>query len=225
MHGYLCIAARGADIIGGISLGVSAWATDSDTGKERPVTCVNGWLNGARQVPSPNINERPDQEVSAVVLHSISLPPGEFGGDHIEALFCNRLVPEAHPYFARIAGLKVSAHLLIRRDGECVQFAPFEARAWHAGRSRWFDGHRMRDELNDFSIGIELEGDPSTPYREAQYRRLAQVLHDLFDAYPLITPERLTSHARIAPLRKDDPGPSFDWAYLRRCLQCRESMP
>lgn len=183
--------------------------------------CHDGWLDGARRAPSPNVNERPEREISAVVVHSISLPPGQFGGEHIEELFTNRLDPEAHPYFASIAGLKVSAHLLIRRDGECVQFAPFEARAWHAGRSSWFDGHCLRRELNDFSIGIELEGDEVSPYRDAQYRALAKVLHALFDAYPEITPQRLTSHARIAPLRKTDPGPSFDWAYLRRCLQHR----
>nr|WP_300309669.1 1,6-anhydro-N-acetylmuramyl-L-alanine amidase AmpD [Halomonas sp.] len=183
---------------------------------------VNGWLEGVRCVPSPNVNQRPEGEVSAVVLHSISLPPGQFGGDDIERLFTNRLDGEAHPYFATIAGLQVSAHLLIRRDGECVQFAPFEARAWHAGRSRWFDGHRWRRELNDFSIGIELEGDEASAYSDAQYQCLAKVLHALFLSYPEITPQRVTSHARVASLRKTDPGPAFDWAYLRQCLACPE---
>lgn len=167
---------------------------------------------------SANHNARPEDEISAVVLHSISLPPGRFGGGDIERLFTNRLDADAHPYFAGIAHLRVSAHLLIRRDGECVQFVPFERRAWHAGRSRWFDGERERVELNDFSIGIELEGDEVSPYREAQYRALARVLAALFHRYPAITPARVTSHARIAPLRKSDPGPAFDWAYLSRCL-------
>lgn len=180
--------------------------------------CNQGWLDNVRRVISPNVNERPEGEVSAVVLHSISLPPGQFGGDHIERLFTNQLDPDAHSYFATIAGLEVSAHVLIRRDGECVQFASFAARTWHAGRSQWHDGHTLRRELNDFAVGIELEGDELTPYREAQYRSLAAVLHALFDAYPAITPARITSHARVAPLRKTDPGPAFDWAYLRHCL-------
>ncbi|KXS38854.1 MAG: AmpD protein [Halomonadaceae bacterium T82-2] len=177
-----------------------------------------GWLATVRRVVSPNANARPDGEISALVLHSISLPPGEFGGDAIERLFTNRLAPEAHPAFRDIAALRVSAHLLIRRDGECVQFVPFEQRAWHAGRSRWFDGTRERVELNDFSIGIELEGDEITPYRERQYRRLAEVTRSLVAAYPALDDTRITSHARIAPLRKSDPGPAFDWAYFRQCL-------
>ncbi|MGQ7247467.1 1,6-anhydro-N-acetylmuramyl-L-alanine amidase AmpD [Halomonas sp. V046] len=180
--------------------------------------CRQGWLDGARRVPSPNANDRPEREVSAVVLHSISLPPGVFGGDHIEQLFTNRLNPDEHPYFATIAGLRVSAHLLIRRDGECVQFVGCNERAWHAGRSCWFDGRVERRELNDFAVGIELEGDEVTAYRLAQYRTLARVLRALFAAYPTITPDRVTSHARIAPLRKADPGPSFDWAYMRQYL-------
>ncbi|MBZ9540294.1 MULTISPECIES: 1,6-anhydro-N-acetylmuramyl-L-alanine amidase AmpD [Modicisalibacter] len=178
----------------------------------------NGWLVPARQVVSPNANERPAGEISALVLHSISLPPGEFGGDAIERLFTNTLDPAGDPFFATIAGLRVSAHLLIRRDGECVQFVPFTRRAWHAGRSRWFDGERERVELNDFSIGIELEGDEITPYRERQYRCLAEVTRALLAVYPALDARRITSHARIAPLRKSDPGPAFDWAYFRQCL-------
>ncbi|MDR5904702.1 1,6-anhydro-N-acetylmuramyl-L-alanine amidase AmpD [Franzmannia qiaohouensis] len=179
-----------------------------------------GWLDAARRLPSPNRNARPAGEVSALVLHSISLPPGEFGGGDIERLFTNRLDPAAHPYFAGIAGLRVSAHLLIRRDGECVQFVPFDERAWHAGRSRWFDPQRRceRVELNDFSIGIELEGDEVSAYREAQYRVLARIITALCEHYPALTPGRITGHARIAPLRKSDPGPAFDWAFMRRCL-------
>lgn len=167
----------------------------------------------ARQVHSPNQDERPAGEISALVLHSISLPPGRFGGDAIERLFTNRLEASAHPYFAAIAGLRVSAHLLIRRDGECVQFVPFDRRAWHAGRSRW----QGRRALNDFAVGIELEGD-ARPFREAQYRRLAGVTAALLRDYPELSAERIVGHEHVAPLRKSDPGPSFDWHYFRRCL-------
>lgn len=177
-----------------------------------------GWLAGARRVPSPNHNARPDGEVSLLVLHSISLPPGEFGGEAIERLFTNRLDPTAHPFFAEIAGLRVSAHLLIRRDGECVQFVPFHERAWHAGRSRWRDGEVERTGLNDFSVGIELEGDEVSPYTLAQYRALAQATRALLASYAALTPERITSHAHVAPLRKSDPGPAFDWACFRQHL-------
>lgn len=196
------------------------------------------WLSAARRVESPNANERQAGEVSAVVLHGISLPPGEFGGEAIERLFTNTLDPKAHPAFAPIAALRVSAHLLVRRDGECVQFVAFDRRAWHAGKSRWFDESRAtdatsgeeragsvsarhgrwREGLNDFTVGIELEGTDERPYCDAQYRTLAAVLRALIDRYPAITETRITGHARIAPLRKTDPGPAFDWAYLRRCL-------
>ncbi|ATJ81660.1 1,6-anhydro-N-acetylmuramyl-L-alanine amidase AmpD [Halomonas beimenensis] len=177
-----------------------------------------GWLEEARRVPSPNRNARPDGEISLLVLHSISLPPGRFGGDAIERLFTNRLDPAAHPFFAEIAGLEVSAHLLIRRDGECVQFVPFHERAWHAGRSRWRDGGVERRGLNDFSVGIELEGDEVTPYALAQYRTLARVTRALMARYPALTPDRITGHAHVAPLRKTDPGPAFDWAFFRQRL-------
>ncbi|MEC9482008.1 MAG: 1,6-anhydro-N-acetylmuramyl-L-alanine amidase AmpD [Halomonas sp.] len=177
-----------------------------------------GWLAEARHVPSPNYNARPSGEISALVLHSISLPPGCFGGDAIERLFTNTLDTAAHPYYAGLEGLQVSAHLLIRRDGECVQFVAFDARAWHAGRSRWHDGERERSGLNDFSIGIELEGDEIHAYTERQYRTLAACIRALMRAYPQLDEHRITGHARIAPLRKTDPGPAFDWAYLRRCL-------
>lgn len=178
-----------------------------------------GWLEGARRVPSPNCDQRPEGEVSLLVLHAISLPPGEFGGDGIERLFTNRLDPAAHPFFAEIAGLEVSAHLLIRRDGECVQFVPFEARAWHAGRSRWRDGTRERQALNDFAVGIELEGDEVTPFTAAQYRALATATASLLTTYPALTAERITGHAHVAPLRKRDPGPAFDWAFFRQTLE------
>jgi AmpD protein len=177
-----------------------------------------GWLVEARQVPSSNQDMRPEGEISAVVLHSISLPPGEFGGEHIERLFTNSLDVTAHPFFSGIAHLRVSAHLLIRRDGECVQFVPFERRAWHAGRSCWIDRGRARRALNDFTVGIELEGDEIHAYRDAQYRVLAAVFQALMASYPEIDAARITSHARVAPLRKNDPGPAFDWAYFRQCL-------
>ncbi|MCK0744475.1 1,6-anhydro-N-acetylmuramyl-L-alanine amidase AmpD [Chromohalobacter nigrandesensis] len=179
----------------------------------------NHWLTTARHVVSPNHNARPEEEISALVLHSISLPPGCFGGEDIERLFTNRLDPAAHPYFATIHALRVSAHVLIRRDGEAVQFVGFDRRAWHAGRSRWWDGQRERRELNDFSIGIELEGDEIHAYRDAQYQCLARVFQALHEHYPVLNLGRVTSHAHIAPLRKTDPGPAFDWAYFRRCLE------
>lgn len=175
-----------------------------------------GWLAGVRRVPSPNCDERPHGEVSLLVLHSISLPPGEYGGVHIENLFTNRLDPEAHPFFASLQGLRVSAHLLIRRNGECVQFVPFQRRAWHAGRSRWRDGEHWRIALNDFSIGIELEGNEVSAYTGAQYERLVEVTLDLVAAYPELETSRVAGHAQVAPLRKSDPGPAFDWAYFRQ---------
>lgn len=171
----------------------------------------NGWLQTARRVISPNCNERPAASaIDLIVIHGISLPPCQFGGEFIDALFTNTLDPAAHPYFAGIAELKVSAHLLIRRDGECVQYVPFHRRAWHAGRSS-FQG---RDECNDFSIGIELEGCDTIPYAALQYRRLAEVIAALCFEYPAITPQRIAGHSDIAPGRKTDPGAVFDWALL-----------
>jgi len=197
--------------------------TEEAFGIDNGEVIENHWLGSARRVVSPNANDRPMDEISAVVLHGISLPPGEFGGDAIERLFTNTLDPDAHPAFPAIVSLRVSAHLLIRRSGECVQFVPFDRRAWHAGKSRWLDGERpfqeqRREGLNDFTIGIELEGTDECAYREAQYRRLAIVLRTLIANYPAIAVERIIGHAQIAPLRKSDPGPAFDWAYLRRCL-------
>ena len=173
-----------------------------------------------RCVPSPNADERPAGEVSLIVLHAISLPPGQFGGDAIEALFTNQLDAKAHAYFSDIAHLRVSAHFLIRREGECVQFVETKRRAWHAGRSRWWDARceQWRQALNDFSIGIELEGDDQTPFTQAQYMTLVRLVDDLLANYPQLDLSRITSHARVAPLRKSDPGPAFDWAYFFQCL-------
>ena len=166
-----------------------------------------GWCSAARHCPSPNCNERPDGEVSLLVIHNISLPPGQFGTGQVEALFDNRLDPQAHPYFAGIAHLQVSAHFLIERDGTLIQFVSCNQRAWHAGVS-CFAG---REQCNDFSIGIELEGTDELPYSEAQYAVLAALSRELLRVYPGITAERICGHSDIAPGRKTDPGPAFDW--------------
>jgi AmpD protein len=180
----------------------------------------DGLWTMARQVESPNYDQRPNGEVSLLLIHAISLPPGKFSGDAIEALFTNRLVPEEHPFFAEISHLRVSAHFLIRRDGQCVQFVDTDHRAWHAGRSSWFDPRqrKWRAVLNDFSVGIELEGDDATPFTGAQYRTLVAATQWLISRYPLLDKTRITSHAHVAPLRKTDPGPAFDWAYYYQQL-------
>jgi AmpD protein len=175
-----------------------------------------GLLPGARQAPSPHCDDRPaDVTVDLLVIHNISLPPGEYGGPWIEQLFLNRLDPEAHPYFAAIAGLRVSAHLLIRRDGELIQFVDLRRRAWHAGPS-CFDG---RSACNDFSIGIELEGADSIPFTDAQYHALAAVSREIMRRFPAITPRRIAGHSDIAPGRKTDPGSAFDWKRYRALMQ------
>ncbi len=148
------------------------------------------------------------------MIHGISLPPDEYGGPWIDHLFTNRLDSGAHPYFEEIQGLRVSSHLLIRRDGELVQYVPLHLRAWHCGIS-CFAG---RERCNDFSIGIELEGSDEVPYAEAQYATLARVVALIQEAFPAITPERIVGHCDIAPERKTDPGPAFDWARLRTAL-------
>ena len=184
----------------------------------------SGWYKQARKVASPNCDPRPTDEVSLLVLHAISLPPGQFSGPAIEALFTNQLVADEHPYFAAIAHLRVSAHFLIRRDGECVQFVDTDQRAWHAGRSRWWDKQRMewRQALNDFSLGIELEGDDTTPFTKAQYHTLVEVVTWLKPRYSALNISRITSHAHVAPLRKTDPGPAFDWAYFHQLLNAND---
>jgi AmpD protein len=172
-------------------------------------------LQQARWQPSPNCDARPDPaDISLLVIHGISLPPGEFGGAHVDALFCNSLDAAAHPYFAEICHLRVSAHLFIGRDGALTQFVPFDRRAWHAGVSEF----RGRTACNDYSIGIELEGTDETPYTDAQYERLGVVAHALLSTYTGITPQRIVGHSDIAPGRKTDPGPAFDWARFRAAL-------
>ena len=164
-------------------------------------------LEGATYLPSENHNERPDTEISLVVIHNISLPPGEFGQRHIEDFFTNQLDVDAHPSFQSIKDLRVSAHLLIKRDGHIVQFVPFNKRAWHAGVS----SYQGRENCNDFSIGIELEGDDHTAYEPAQYQALNQTLEVLKSSYPITN---IVGHSDVAPGRKTDPGEAFDWSKL-----------
>jgi len=172
-----------------------------------------GLLAGATQIDSPNQDARPPgASLDLIVLHGISLPPGEYGGAWVEALFTNRLPPEEHPFFKSIEGLRVSAHLYIRRDGRIVQFVPFHSRAWHAGASVW--AHRLA--CNDFSIGIELEGCDEGPYETAQYVALHAAIDALERAYSSLRGAPIVGHSDIAPGRKTDPGPYFDWTRLRQ---------
>ena len=169
----------------------------------------------ARQVCSPNFDERPDGcELSLIVVHGISLPPGAYGGPEIDRFFTNTLEPDAHPYFAEITHLRVSSHLLVRRDGEVVQYVSFLKRAWHAGES----SYEGCSACNDFSIGIELEGQDEEPYTPLQYERLAEVIHSLTEAFPGLSTQRVAGHCDIAPRRKTDPGPAFEWGLLRQQL-------
>ncbi|MDI3323617.1 1,6-anhydro-N-acetylmuramyl-L-alanine amidase AmpD [Pontibacterium granulatum] len=172
----------------------------------------SGVVYGALQVPSPNFNDRPESEtVSLLVLHNISLPPGQFGGGYVERFFQNQLPVDEHPYFAEIQDLQVSAHLLIARDGAVTQFVNLNARAWHAGLSQ-FDG---REQCNDFSIGIELEGTDDQPFTDTQYAVLAELTQAIQLAYPAVMSDRIAGHSDIAPGRKTDPGPCFDWQRFR----------
>ncbi|WP_169450045.1 1,6-anhydro-N-acetylmuramyl-L-alanine amidase AmpD [Marinobacter orientalis] len=174
-----------------------------------------GRVSTARWCPSPNFSPRPEGAgISLLVIHNISLPPGQFGGDAIERFFCNQLDASEHPYFETIAAMKVSSHLLILRDGSAVQFVSLLNRAWHAGRS-CFEGEQ---ECNDFSVGIELEGTDDIPYTTAQYRTLADLSWRIMAAWPEITPQRITGHSDIAPGRKTDPGPAFNWSRYRQML-------
>jgi AmpD protein len=165
----------------------------------------NGLLADVRFVASPNCDERPAGDaVCLLVIHAISLPPGEFGGRGVEALFTNRLDPDQHPYYRKIAGLRVSAHFFIRRDGELIQFVPCDLRAWHAGASRWHDHERC----NDFSVGVELEGCDEQDFEAAQYKMLNRLIAALKQRYPIAA---IVGHSDIAHGRKTDPGPGFDW--------------
>jgi N-acetyl-anhydromuramoyl-L-alanine amidase len=169
------------------------------------------WLTNVTRRPSPNFDGRIDaQDISLLVIHCISLPPGQFNNDSIDQLFCNQLNPDQHPYFKEIYQLTVSAHVLIKRSGEIVQYVAFDKRAWHAGKSEY----KGRERCNDFSIGIELEGTEDTAYTDQQYSQLAAVIELLLQTYPRLSKRRITGHSDIAPGRKTDPGPSFDWQRL-----------
>jgi N-acetyl-anhydromuramoyl-L-alanine amidase len=179
------------------------------------IDATAGLLLGARQVLSPHFDERPPGVLpSLIVVHGISLPAGEFGGPWIDRLFSGNLPADAHPSFADLSALRVSAHAVIRREGAITQYVPFAARAWHAGES----AYKGRAACNDFSVGIELEGADQIAYTEPQYQSLAQLIAALCAAYPTLSIERLAGHSDIAPGRKTDPGPAFDWPRLRGLL-------
>ncbi|MGX7653292.1 1,6-anhydro-N-acetylmuramyl-L-alanine amidase AmpD [Shewanella putrefaciens] len=175
-----------------------------------------GWYSAARRSESPHFNQRPEAEVSLLVIHNISLPAGCFGLPYIDQLFKGCLDTSADDSFTELAGLQVSAHFLIRRDGECVQYVSCHDRAWHAGVSCYGE----RENCNDFSIGIELEGTDTEPYADAQYVRLVELTQALLIEYPLLNTKRIVGHCDIAPLRKTDPGQSFDWERYLRALRC-----
>lgn len=174
-----------------------------------------GWINECTHIKSPHFNERPTPlEISLLVIHNISLPPKEYGGNYITDLFMGTLDPTIHPYFEGIYQLEVSSHCLIRRTGEIIQYVSFLDRAWHAGKS-CFQG---REKCNDFSIGIELEGSDEDPYTDQQYRSLITLTKAIQKSYPLITNDRITGHCNIAPERKTDPGIAFDWNFYKNNL-------
>jgi AmpD protein len=177
---------------------------------------------GATQIASPNHDARPPgTEADLIVVHGISLPPGEFGGPWIDRLFTNALPPLAHPYFAEVASLRVSSHLVIKRNGAVTQYVKFTDRAWHAGKSSYCG----REACNDFSIGVELEGTDTLAYEDAQYAALAEAVAALCAAYPRLSPQRLVGHSDIAPGRKTDPGSAFDWTLARRLIAAAVSAP
>jgi N-acetyl-anhydromuramoyl-L-alanine amidase len=184
------------------------------------VDLKSGLMRGVRQIASPNRDLRPaGVETDLIVVHGISLPPGEFGGPWIDRLFTNTLPAEAHPYFDEVNSLRVSSHLVVMRDGAVTQYVKFTERAWHAGKSHY----RGRDACNDFSVGVELEGTDTLPYEAAQYGALAEVVAALCAAYPRLSADRLTGHSDIAPGRKTDPGPAFDWQLARRMIAAASS--
>jgi AmpD protein len=182
------------------------------------IDSATGLLSGVRQVLSPHCDARPAGTVAELlVVHGISLPPGEFGGPWIDRLFTGTLPPEAHPFFRELAAARLSAHALVRRDGAIVQYVPFGERAWHAGASQY----RGRSTCNDFSVGVELEGTDDTPYTEAQYQQLAALAAALLATYASLSAEHIVGHSDIAPGRKSDPGAAFDWPRFRALLSER----
>ena len=187
-------------------------------GRASTIDTVGEWFDDAIRISSPNFDHRPRGcDIDLIIVHGISLPPGEFGGPYIEQLFCNRLDPLAHESFRAVASMKVSSHLLIRRDGALLQFVSLVNRAWHAGESRFGD----RTRCNDFSIGIELEGADGIPYEASQYERLGEVCQSLIGRWPAISLDRIVGHSDVAPGRKTDPGPALDWQRLRGDLNSR----
>jgi len=175
---------------------------------------VDGKLDLARQIESPNFDKRPEGHISLIVVHCISLPAGHFGNDFVERLFCNQLRGDEHPDFTDLPNLKVSSHLFVRRDGEVLQFVPFHLRAWHAGQSC----HQGRQDCNDYSVGIELEGIDSGAYTDAQYEVLAEICSIMLTTWQLEI-QSIVGHSDIAPERKEDPGPGFDWQRLQAQLE------
>lgn len=176
----------------------------------------SGRLSSATFCPSPNFDARPvNVIIDLLVIHGISLPPGEFGTKAVQAFFCNQLDPKEHPYFEQIAALRVSSHLYISREGQIWQFVPFHLRAWHAGQSNFLG----RENCNNYSIGIELEGTDDIPYTQAQYAALVLCSNSIMACYPQITLDRIVGHSDIAPSRKTDPGPAFDWVYFQHLLK------
>ncbi len=179
------------------------------------IDVTSGLLKEARLQLSPNCDSRPNEsDIELIVIHGISLPPGKYGNDYIDQLFCNQLNPDEHPYFKEISGFKVSSHLLVRRDGEVVQYVPFIKRAWHAGVS----SYNQRECCNDYSIGIEMEGEDETPYTDIQYQVLAELIKSLNKVYPSLSDKTITGHSDIAPGRKTDPGVAFDWEQLNKLI-------
>ena len=182
------------------------------------VETTTGLLIGVRQVLSPHCDARPPGMLpELIIVHGISLPPNEFGGPWIDRLFTGTLAWDAHPYFRQIEGLRASAHVVIRRDGQLTQYVPFGERAWHAGVSQY----RTRSGCNDFSVGVELEGTDDIAYTDAQYAQLVELIAALIEAYPSLSPEHLVGHSDVAPRRKSDPGPYFEWRRLRARLSER----
>lgn len=184
-------------------------------GPDSQPSIEDGWISHTRCSPSPNFDERPNTDVDLLVIHNISLPPGEFGGGYIHDFFCNQLDCTVHPFFEEIENLRVSSHFLITRDGRITQFVSMDKRAWHAGLSVFMG----RERCNDYSIGIELEGADSCPFSESQYHSLVQLTQAIQKQYPKIGSDRITAHSTISPGRKTDPGPFFDWEKYLSLLQ------
>ncbi len=179
------------------------------------ISSGDGAISIAKQISSPNFDDRPDgTNIEAIIIHAISLPPGKYGGAHVEHFFCNELNEDEHPYFEEIADIKVSSHFYIRRNGELVQFVPVDKRAWHAGTSICMG----REAVNDFSIGIELEGCDNDAFEEAQYQTLVELTRTLISAIPTLSAQHIYGHSDISPGRKMDPGPGFDWKHYRKKL-------